>query len=845
MSTEYDDPSTTINEDDIAKAEGGHSSHQDESSPAGAFVLGILGFLVAMIFIPTIIIALLGYSVFRFGHHKRIVIAALGVISSIIGFFVLLSSDIPGFISKLVDFRLLKEQWPQLMQPLGTISIGFGLLVGVWFGLVLVQIQIMRMKKEPWLTTVADAQKWMYHFEFKPTWFETRRRKKIIKEIQNDTFIPYHDIEYIPIGFEERPMNYVSDPTKEKRWQLVSRNENEVVMHTMVTGATGSGKSVTLLSFIKRDIDSGKTIFIIDNKNSSDFASSIAHMSKEHGSNFYHFFVGEQYRIVDNPDGPASYDPLAHGSVSIKTDMLLGTREWDTSAAVYRENANAYLSKVFSIIAEARKLGIIDHLPQIDTSQGELWTFTQMLNKGIFNSVITAMNQVEGASYIRQIASDLNAMLAPNNRQKDADFMKRAQNEYETTMSGLMSSEYGRWLRGDSGVTKSIDIFKLASESNNVVLFSLDANTSQSRGAFIGSMICNDLSNMSAARGNEGQSNPVSIYIDEFASLPPTCVKSILEKGRAAKTGVTLAFQTLKQVESETGTSAFVTSLLDTCSNFIFHAGSNYDTGLMASKILAMHKVPQYSVTKRNQTRLGKFNYRNNGNLNVSLAGSKDEWVLDPSEFAKLAMPSEENNWKSEAIVIKKNSYDKIDRGINGAVAHKVTVIPPSDVLEKFYDPSIPPMEIDEPPLPSDMTGSIKPDETVKAPKTEHHSEPINIPLHAPEPEPTVKTTADVDHHNVSSKPQTRKPIRPQDHDIDIAHLDDEDDLDLPSLSDDGVLPLPPDDEDDNIDSLPDLTDGQPEIEVEQPEEQESIEVRHPDNQNGNTHITKLDGFSF
>jgi hypothetical protein len=712
----YDDPSTTIDEDKIDDA--GQDNGTSDNGDFGKLLAGLITAVITIVFVPFIIIASLFYALFRFLRLKRSVLATLGLIVTAIGTILMMAlhpvSQIDAAWNSMGGFNGILHGYGTLVSPVIISAITLGLILGPWVGILLVQHQIRQMRKFPFLTTVEGVKPWMYHFEFRLTPLEIYRKQKTIKSMKEDTLVPYGNTGNIPLGIEDKPMNMASDPTKERRWVPIIRNENEVVKHTIITGAAGSGKTKTMLSCIKRDIDSGKTTFIIDNKNDPELASGVAHMARERqGTHFYHFSVNQDYKVADNPDGPATWDPLAHGSVSIKADMLLGTRVWDKQSEVYRQNALTYLSEVFSIIEEARKIGILDKVPEIDTTQGEFPIFSQMLDPGNMNAVINAMNKIEGASYIRQMASELNALLNPMARNDSAKRVQQARSEYQSVVKGIMSSEYGRWLRSNNGTDcKSIDIFKLASEPNNVVLFSLDAATSQSRGAFIGSLVCTDISNMSSSRGNAGQINPVSVYIDEFQSLPPTCVKSILEKGRSAKTGVTLAFQSLKQIEEATGTAAYISSLLDTCSNFIFHAGSNYDTGMMAAKIIGTHKIAHYSVMKRNQQMLGVFNWNNNRNFNVNIAPATDEWIIDPSEFAHLSMPSDENNYKSEAIIIKKNSYDRIDKNTSGAVAHKVIMIPPYEVLENYYDPSMAPMDIIKPSIVGESAPVIKREQT-------------------------------------------------------------------------------------------------------------------------------------
>ena len=379
--------------------------------------------------------------------------------------------------------------------------------------------------------------------------------------------------------------------------------------------------------------------------------------------------------------------------------MMLGTREWDTSAAVYRDQAQSYLSIIFAAIEEAERFHVLDRVPQLDTSQGELWTFTQMLDKNIFNAVIVAMNRIPEATYIRQQASELNAALSPAaKRTAEGIAAQHAQAEYLSKMKGLMVSSYGKWLKGGDGEGSGqiIDRSKLAAADGNVVLFSLDAAQQGDLGSLIGSMICTDLANMTETRKNLGSTNPVSVYIDEFQSLPPDCVKSMLQKARSAGVGLTLAFQSLDQVSAVTGNDTYVKSLLDTCSNFIFHAGSNYDTGLLATKIIGTHYHNIYATNRRNETKFGALNWTNNRDLQVSTQ-KEETWIVDPSEFAKLSMPNAQNEYLSEAIIIKKASSDPVDKGVVGAVAHKVRMIPPDCVLQEYFDPQSDPIDISVP----------------------------------------------------------------------------------------------------------------------------------------------------
>lgn len=660
---------------------------QDDA--VGGLIISIVKIVVAVLFAPAAIVCILTYSLFRRVRLKFSMVSGAAIIVTLVGLLYALSSrpwlNVSNYLSDNAFNPSMVADWTKgLGLSVLPLWIDFGLIVGPAIGVLMTWRQMRLISKNPWLVLTEGED--YYGFKFRLSPLEILKKNETIKKIKADSLVPFGDKTLTPLGMEDEPMNIPDDPAKLKRYQVISRGEKEAPMHTLITGAAGAGKSKTMLSIMLRDIKRGNTVICIDNKNSPDLACSVAHMAKQYGRNFMHFSVTTPYPVLENPEGPCSYDPLAYGSVAKKTDMVLGMREWDTNAAVYREQAQSYLSVVFATIDEARRLGVLDKIPNLDTSQGELWTFMQCLDRSVFNALVVAMNKFPEASYIRQQASDLNAKLSSTGRKSnEAQAAIHSQMSYQASFSGLMAT-YGDRLR-KSEDSRMIDIMKASAEPNNVILFSLDASKQGDRGSELGALICQDLTNMTEMRPNLGQTNPVSIYIDEFQSLPPTCVASMLQKARASKVGLTLAFQSLDQVVAATdGKDAYVKGLLDTCSNFIFHAGSNYDTGEMAAKIIGKRKITRWIVPRLKSMRWLN-SWWTTDDSGVATAAMDEEWILDPSEFAKLSMPNAQNHFKSEAIVIKKVSSDPVDRGTVGAIAHKVQMIPPNEVLEEFYDP--------------------------------------------------------------------------------------------------------------------------------------------------------------
>lgn len=452
--------------------------------------------------------------------------------------------------------------------------------------------------------------------------------------------------------------------------------------------------TITMQNSIRHNMENKQTVFIIDCKADPNFAAKMASWSNELGLNFYHFAptMGNEYRITQNPAGPSFYDPLAHGRATDHTDMLISIREWDAASAVYKSNAQSMLSTVFAIMDEMDTKS--PSLSNIDFSRGTMYTFYELIrNEG---NLTNAISTIPSQSQTRLLADELETLIHATNRSREAQGVQNAMGEYKGFMRGLMTSDGRYMVYPKNSNRKIIDVFKLASEPGNVVLFSLSATKSTDVGAMVGSMICTDLTNMTAMRAISGQTNPVSIYIDEFQSLPPTAVKSMLEKARSAKIGITLAFQSLEQVTASSGTDAFINALLDTCGNFIFHAGSNETTAQTMSQIIGKHWTNQYTVQRRNQQGFLQMNYRNKRNFNI-MTNQVEKYIIEPSAFQHLSAPRKDNGFKSEAIVIKKASSDPVDKGITGPVAHKVWMIPPDIIIkDNYFDPNAPIMKFDD-----------------------------------------------------------------------------------------------------------------------------------------------------
>lgn len=633
-----------------------------------AFLLIILGLL----FLPSAIIGYLVYSLLRHFRQRASVVTLFALTSFIILYAWWAFADYTEImreyfsLSSFSDVPLLWDNISYLIGPLVIMYLALGVLGG-WISAAVAAFQL---RTNPTLREFKG--RWTHNFEYRRSPFEIFKRRKLINGLKNGS---YRSDEAAPIGLDEE-----TD-------KIVERYNAEATQHTLITGGTGAGKTISMLSMIKQNIEAQMPTIIIDLKRSPDMAAKIAKWTKENDGNFHHFVNGspESYDIPYS-SGQSFYDPLLTGSNTSKADMLLGMREYDTAAAVYKTSMQQLLQVLFlmiSTVKEKRAQGE-DICPNIDWYSGGVYEIASAIKTENFIEMLNECSQMEDNSRVANDAKEVHQILSSSKNSNIAHAMGELQGQMRT----IISSEYGEWMKTEEG-SHNIDLYDISTTPGNVVLFSLNSDDEKAFARLVGSIIMSDITRVSAQRRNRGDNQLVNIYIDEFQVLVPDSVTDLLEKARASAMGVTLAQQSLSQVmKSVSNGEAYLQSILDTVSNFVFHSGSGYETAERMSKILGKKRVEVLSMTRRQDKFLWSINWSKNRQAMVR-SGFEERWIIDPSEFMNLKSPSRNNGYKSEAIVIKKASADNdfiSDTG--GAGAKKVWMIPESEILNKHYSPS-------------------------------------------------------------------------------------------------------------------------------------------------------------
>ena len=290
--------------------------------------------------------------------------------------------------------------------------------------------------------------------------------------------------------------------------------DRALAAHGLILGATGAGKSTTLVTILAAQMARGRPVVAIDLKGSPRFAEQLAQAATSAGRPF----------AVWSPDGPSYWNPLAVGNATELKDKLIGTERF--TEPHYQRAAERYVQLAIQVMQE--------------TGSGRPVTLAgvvAMLEPARLASAARALPRDRG-EYVRAYV----AGLSPDQLSAVRGLASR--------LAILTESHSGRYLEPPPAGAwpQTIDL-RSALNGPEVVLFSLNSSTYGRTAAQLGTLAVQDLVAAAGQRLRQESAPPAIVAIDEFSALGSDNVMALLARGREAGVGVLLATQELADLD--------------------------------------------------------------------------------------------------------------------------------------------------------------------------------------------------------------------------------------------------------------------------------------------------------
>ncbi len=314
----------------------------------------------------------------------------------------------------------------------------------------------------------------------------------------------------------------------------VALGDPQLAAHSLIVGASGAGKSTTLLTVLTAQIRRGQPVIAIDMKGSPGFAAQLRAAAEA---------AGRGLRVW-TPDGPAHWNPLAHGNATSLKDKLISSERF--TEPHYQRAAERYVQTVLGVLHAAR--------PDRPAQLHEVVALMEPLRLSALLRGVPGAQAEQVQDYLAGLTSD----------------QLSAVRGLGTRLALLSESCAGPYLR-PGGAAETIDL-RAGLEGGDVILFSLNSSVYGKLAAQLGTLAIQDLVSATGARfgGLEGAGAPprpatgarfgglegagatpppATVAIDEFSALDNDNLLALVARGREFGVRVLLATQEMADLE--------------------------------------------------------------------------------------------------------------------------------------------------------------------------------------------------------------------------------------------------------------------------------------------------------
>ena len=380
-------------------------------------------------------------------------------------------------------------------------------------------------------------------------------------------------------------------------------SDQQLSAHGLILGASGAGKSTTLLRILTDHVARHRPVVAIDMKGSPSFAGELEAAAAAAGRPF----------VLWSIDGPSHWNPLGHGNPTELKDRLIATERF--SEPHYKRAAERYAQMALSVLAHARP--------------GRPPTLAE---------VVTAMDPRRIPRMLRDLPRPLAAQVQDYLAELTPDQISAVKG-LRTRLALLAESAAGPFLEPAREPAAQIDL-RAALSGDPVVVFSFNSSRYPGLAAQLGTMVVQDL--VSAAGDRLAESNGAAlphalIAVDEFSALGADHLIQLVARGR--EPGLSVVVATQEFADMDRAAPGLRDQVLGNAAVKIIHRQDVPDSALTAAQLVGTHQVWERTIQTGGGL-LGRYDTRRSSHRQV------ERFVIHPNQIKRLTT--------GEAILITK-----------------------------------------------------------------------------------------------------------------------------------------------------------------------------------------------
>lgn len=284
------------------------------------------------------------------------------------------------------------------------------------------------------------------------------------------------------------------------------------LMHTWVVGATGTGKTRSvLLPALRSDIRAGRAAVFIDGKGDRETLSAVWNLARDAGRE------GDfRYFDLRRPAESCTYSPLLNGTPNEQADKIMAALRWDNE--FYRAQSKAVLLRV---LRSLRATGLPYSLDDVLAAISDL---------PALRALVDAVPDVDRGAELEHIAGRWKDYLVETSGMR-------------SQLEALLMTDFGELLKAP---LPTLDLAE-AYQAGAIVYFALPVARFPETAPLVAKLIISDLNSV-AGMVQDGQlvRGFASIVIDEFAAFAMPLFVDLLNKGRSAGMAITISHQSMR-----------------------------------------------------------------------------------------------------------------------------------------------------------------------------------------------------------------------------------------------------------------------------------------------------------